>query len=107
MEIKQDFNQDSYERAQKRVQKIKGFYTHLLIYIVINAFLLSVKIFNDFDNTNLSDWQNYNTLFFWGIGLFFHGISVFGFGNFLTKDWEDKKIKEIMEKEKAKNQTWN
>ena len=79
MEKNQDFNQDSYERAQKRVQKIKGFYTHLLIYIVINAFLLSVKIFNDFDNTNLSDWQNYNTLFFWGIGLFFHAMRVFDF----------------------------
>lgn len=37
----------------------------------------------------------------WGIGLLIHAFSVFGTKMFL-KDWEEKKIKELMEKDKNK-----
>jgi hypothetical protein len=40
------------------------------------------------------------TAFFWGIGLVAHGFSVFVPQWFLGNDWEERKIKEIMEKEK-------
>ena len=30
---------EKLERAKKRVEEIKGFYTHLLIYILVNLFL--------------------------------------------------------------------
>jgi hypothetical protein len=33
---------------------------------------------------------------FWGIGIFFHWLSVFGFKNLLGTAWEEKKIKELM-----------
>jgi hypothetical protein len=36
---------------------------------------------------------------FWGIGVFFHWYSVFGINFFLGKGWEEKKIKELMDKE--------
>ena len=36
---------------------------------------------------------------FWGIGVLFHWIGVFEIVSFVGKDWEDKKIKELMEKE--------
>ena len=31
--------QDRYERAKKRVKDIKGFYTHALVYVVINIMI--------------------------------------------------------------------
>jgi hypothetical protein len=34
----------------------------------------------------------------WGIGLFFHGMSVFVFSKFPGKQWEERKIKEVMNK---------
>jgi len=34
----------------------------------------------------------------WGIGLFFHGMSVFVFSKFPGKQWEERKIKEVMDK---------
>ena len=38
--------QIQYERALKRVKKIKGFYTHLLVYVVINLMIVIINIQN-------------------------------------------------------------
>ncbi|WP_445454432.1 2TM domain-containing protein [Flavobacterium sp. 25HG05S-40] len=89
-----------YQQALKRVKKIKGFYSHLLIYIVINTMLLVVNYNNSGENANFWHWQTFNTVFFWGIGLTAHGLSVFLPSFMMGKDWEEKKIKELMEKEK-------
>ena len=89
-----------YQQALKRVKKIKGFYSHLLVYIVINTMLLVVNYNNSGDNENFWRWQTFNTVFFWGIGLTAHGLSVFLPSFMMGKDWEEKKIKELMEKEK-------
>jgi len=37
----------------------------------------------------------------WGMGLIFHGFTVFGYG----KSWEERKIQEILEKEEKFNQS--
>jgi hypothetical protein len=42
----------------------------------------------------------------WGIGVFFHGLKVFNYMPFFGKDWEEKKIKEFMEKEEQSKNTW-
>jgi hypothetical protein len=89
-----------YQQALKRVKRIKGFYTHLMIYIVINTGLLIANYYNGGHNDNFWRWQTFNTVFFWGIGLVAHGMSVFMPGIIMGKDWEERKIKELMEKEK-------
>ena len=33
-----------YQQARKRVEEIKGFYTHLVIYLVVNAFLFAIDL---------------------------------------------------------------
>jgi hypothetical protein len=48
--------------------------------------------------------RNFSTAFFGGIGLAAHGLSVFLPSLIMGKDWEEKKIKELMEKEK--NNKW-
>jgi hypothetical protein len=89
-----------YKEAAKRVKKIKGFYSHLLVYIVINTMLLIVNYKNLESNENFWRWQTFNTVLFWGIGLVAHGLSVFLPSFMMGKDWEEKKINELMEKEK-------
>ena len=91
---------DRYERAEKRVKRIKGFYTHAIVYVVINIMLVIVKIQNLDSRESFLQWQNFTTLFFWGIGLLAHGISIFTPNFMLGKDWEERKIKELMEKDK-------
>ncbi|WP_037325044.1 2TM domain-containing protein [Salinimicrobium terrae] len=93
-----------YQLAQKRVKKIKDFYIHLLVYSFINVAIIAVNTRDEDLLEGLQDWGNYFTAFFWGIGLFFHWWSVFGPDFFFGKNWEEKKIRQLMEKNK--HQTW-
>ena len=85
-----------YERAKKRVEAIKGFWSHLITYIVVNIILFIVDLF-----TTPDQWWFYWVIGGWGIGLVINAISVFGMGKFQSKEWEEAKIKEILDKEKS------
>jgi hypothetical protein len=89
-----------YQQALKRVKRIKGFYSHLMVYVVVNTGILIANYNNLDSGENFWRWQTFNTIFFWGIGLTAHGLSVFLPSLMLGKDWEERKIKELMEKEK-------
>lgn len=90
-----------YELAYKRVKRIKGFYVHLLIYFLVNSFIILSRYNEDsIGDANFWEWQNWNTVFFWGIGVLAHGLSVFGGNLFFGTNWEQNKIQKIMEKEK-------
>jgi len=86
----------NYKRAQNRMKKIKGFYVHLTLYIAVNIFLTIFNLINYNWEAVLS--TAIGTGFFWGIAIFFHWYKVFGVNVFFSKDWEQKKIKELMEK---------
>lgn len=94
-----------YLKAKKRVEKIKGFYVHFSVYIVINLFLSGVIIYGILSDENetlgdaLTNFGVYSTWLFWGIGVLFHWMGVFGFNSFLGKDWEERKLKELIKKE--------
>lgn len=76
-------------RAQERVKELKGFYNHLIIYSVIMVMLFFI------DYSDGGNWWVHWPIIVWGIFVVIQGISVSKIG----KGWEDKKIKEIMEKE--------
>ena len=99
-----DQNSEKYQFAKNRVKRLKGFYIHLTIYIVINTMII-FGTFQDrpFNMTNFLSFETFSTAIFWGIGLFSHGISVFGKDLIFNKDWEEKKIQEFMEKNKKSN----
>lgn len=88
-----------YKSAQKRMRDIKGFYTHLAVYLLVNTAIFMVSTMNQGFLEALTRWNNYTTFFFWGIGLFAHWASVFGPNLMFGRDWEEKKIREIMEKD--------
>ncbi|MGR7811973.1 2TM domain-containing protein [Lacinutrix undariae] len=88
----------SYLRAKKKVDKIVGFYWHLASYVIINLFIIGSIAFNNPEN--VFRYATFSTAFFWGIGLLFHGLGVFGPDILFGKAWEDKKIKAFMAKDK-------
>lgn len=88
-----------YQQALKRVKKIKGFYTHAVVYVVINIALIFSKIHFSGNGNWDFELRDLSTAFFWGIGLLAHGLSVFMPTMIMGKDWEERKIKELMEKE--------
>ncbi|MCC9071324.1 2TM domain-containing protein [Flavobacterium sp. F-65] len=98
-------NDERYNLAYRRVKRIKGFYSHLMIYILVNIFILIPSTNQGiFGNEEFWRWDNFSTTLFWGIGLAIHAISVFGRDLFFSVNWEERKIKEYMEKEA--NQKW-
>lgn len=90
---------DRYKRAKERVEEIRGFYVHLFVYIIVNFGLFMINII-----TAPGAFWFYWPLIGWGIGLFIHGFSVFGTQSLFGRDWEEKKIKEIMEKDKGEGE---
>ncbi|MCU7614502.1 2TM domain-containing protein [Chryseobacterium sp. GMJ5] len=80
----------SYEKAHKRVKEIKSFYANLTSYCIIIPCLAIINVI-----TSPHDLWFYFPMLGWGIGIAAHGMSVFGIG----KNWEEKKIREILEKE--------
>jgi hypothetical protein len=95
MENKEEL--DRYKKASKKVQEIKGFYSHLIAYL----FVISIIAFVNINYTPEYYWFFY-PIIGWGIGLLFHGIGVFGTDNMFGSDWENRKIKQFMEEEKNK-----
>ncbi|PKG41469.1 hypothetical protein CXF67_15420 [Psychroflexus sp. MES1-P1E] len=92
-----------YIKAKNRVEKLKGFYNHLAIYMIVNTIITGFKVSN-----NLDSWASFkNDLFsievlsvwtIWGLVLLIHFISLtYGHG------WEERKIEELMNKEFSKN----
>ncbi len=100
----------AYKKAQEKVRRIKGFYKHLTAYLIVNTIIvieglrgigiLEMKM-DDVDPAFL-EWLFWNVLavpVLWGIGLFFHGLRVFGPQMKFVKDWEENQIRKWMEKE--------
>ena len=82
-----------YERAKKKVDELKGFYIHFSIYLIF----VPVFIYLNVQSTSFP-WALF-PIFGWGMGVAGHAMEVFGFNPLLGKDWEQRKIKELMEKD--------
>jgi len=98
-------NEDRYLHARKKVEKLKGFYWHFASYIIVNLFISTRKIFRNMDHgeTFMEAFLDYGTFavwIFWGIGIVFHALGVFGKNFFLGKDWEERKMNEFMVQDK-------
>jgi hypothetical protein len=87
--------QTAYQRAHQRVQELKSFYSHIIVYIIGNLGLFLINILTTPGNL----WFVW-ALLGWGIGLGLHAFWVFGGDRLFGKDWEDRQIRKIMEKEK-------
>ncbi len=89
-----------YLQAKKRVERMKGFYIHLLVYVCVNLFIAFFNYQELKPGESYFQWQNFLTLLLWGVGLTAHGLSVFLPNFVLGKNWEEEKIQELMDKNK-------
>lgn len=101
MKTDNHLQEKKYFQAKKRVEKLKAYYWHLAIYVIINSLLSVAQIVDGIAENKtfteiFSDLGMYAVWFIWGIGIFFHTFSTFGLSYFIGDDWEDRKIKEIM-----------
>ncbi len=93
--------EERYYRAQKRVEEIKKFYQHLTVYLLCNPIVIVVNIM-----TSPGFLYFWFSLLGWGIPIVLHGLKAFDYAPFFDKEWENRKVKEIIEKEKPTTNTW-
>ena len=105
MEIRNEHSGQKLKRAKKQVEELKGFYIHLTVYILVNLFISTMKVWR-----NMGDGETFNEAFwdfgtfavwcFWGIGVVFHAIKVFMRNPIFGKDWEEKQIQKYLERDR-------
>lgn len=111
-EYAQEFtNDEHFEIAYRKVKRIKGFYSHLKVYIFVNVIIIISNLNIDFIGTRfevngLQSLHTYSTAFYWGIALLIHAFTVFSVDMFFSDKWEEKKIQKYMEKEASNTNKW-
>jgi transcriptional regulator with XRE-family HTH domain len=75
------------EQAIIYVRDIKGFYTHLIIYIAVVGSLFALNIIRA-SNHFWAIWPAIG----WGIGVIFHALNVYEVFNLFGVDWEKRQI---------------
>lgn len=92
----ENYNKKSYYNAKKRVKEVKIFYRSLISYIIINIFLFIINLI-----FSPGFWWFLFVVAIWGIFIVLQFLRIFVFKNkIFGEDWEDKKIKEYMDKDK-------
>jgi two-component system LytT family sensor kinase len=91
-----DRDADALGRAERRLRQEEGFYIHLAVYISVNALLFFFKFRSG------TPWWFVWPALGWGIGLALHAFSVFGVHG--TRDWEERRLRELFEEERARGQ---
>lgn len=92
----EDFEKDhKYLKAKEKVAEIRKFYTGLMSYLVFITFLGAINYYTDEWNHPWFLWAALG----WGIGIVFQAAKAFDWTPWANKDWEERKIKEFMDKE--------
>ena len=84
----------AYQKAAKRVEELKGFYSNLTSYCIVIPFLVFVNLYT-YPKYLWFVWP----MLGWGFGLTMHALKTFGVGS----NWEEKQIQKILDKQNSKN----
>jgi len=94
MQTQENYIEDKrYLKAKEKVEKMKGFYANVISYIIVIPFLAFLNY-----RTTSFPWIIFPVLG-WGFGLVMHGMETYGYNPLLGKDWEERKIREFMDKD--------
>jgi hypothetical protein len=84
----------AYRRAKARVVALRAFYIHAAVYLLVNAVLLGIDVVTSPDSL----WF-YWPLLGWGVLLAAHALYTFGTGSWLGREWEERKVRELMSRD--------
>lgn len=84
-----------YQKAKEHVEAVKGFYGNLIAFCVIIPILAVIN-----HKTTSFPWVIFPFLG-WGFGLLTHGMEAFGYNPIWGKRWEERKLRELMDKDKG------
>ena len=88
----------NYEKARKHVQKVKDFWSHFSIWLIVSLFLFGINYF-----TSPQYWWAMWPFAAWGLAVALNALDVFGLPG-MGKNWEDRMIaKEMRRMERQKD----
>ncbi|WP_412985945.1 2TM domain-containing protein [Pontimicrobium sp. IMCC45349] len=96
--------EQAYLSAKRRVDKLRGFYSHLTVYIGANLLVSGYKIIRNIRRGESLEEAIFDLSFsgmwmLWGLGLIIHAFVVFILPKIVGENWEERKIKQFMEEE--------
>ena len=83
--------EEIYRKAREKVEEKKGFYTHFIVYILVNILLIII-----WAATGAGFPWFIFPLGGWGIGVLFHFLGVFVFSR--QTSWERREIEKEVER---------
>lgn len=83
---------EKYQAAKAHVAALKGFYIHLTVFVAVMAILIAV------DFAKGDSWWAQWPLIGWGLGVLGHAYLVFSPASKKASTWEERKIRETMDK---------
>ena len=87
-------SENRYENAKDQVDKMKGFYVHFAIYLLF----VPLFIYLNYQSNAGFPWAIF-PICGWGFGVAGHAAETFNWNPFFGKDWENRKIKEMLDNE--------
>lgn len=96
MKTTNEINDLRYRRAKEKVEKLKGFYIHLTIYLIFVPFFIFLNV-----RSTSFPWALF-PIGGWGLGVLGHATEVFGWNPFFGKDWEERKLKEFLDEDESR-----
>lgn len=102
-------NLDKKAKAKKKVEELKGFYIHFIVYVLVNLMISVVIVVSHMQEGDsffeaIWDFATVSTWFFWGIGVFFHALKVFSYSPFFNKEWEERQIQKYIDEDKQQSE---
>ena len=88
------YTEEELSRARKHVEALRGFYGHAMIYALVIGGLFIVNHFTG------GPWWAFWPALGWGIGLAFHALGVFGKNRLFGREWEERKVREYLDKQR-------
>jgi hypothetical protein len=95
---------ETRERARKRVKDLRDFAGHLAIYLVVMVVLVVIDLVDGDRGASTVlglNWA-YWPMFGWGIAVVIHGVSFFMSGRVMGPEWEERKVEQYMEEERRR-----
>ena len=77
--------------ARRQVRRLKGFYRHLTVFLMVGTVMLVLSLLAA-PHGRWLPWP----LLAWGVGLLFHAAATFSHGRWLGRDWEERKLRDLM-----------
>lgn len=92
------------EKAQERAKQKKRLYVHLVLFLVGSVILILLNVVFEYGQDIRPfgiDWFVW-AIIIWGVIFLLHVINVFITNRFLGKDWENRQVERLVEKQRKR-----